>query len=979
MRSKARRVVAVVVTTVLLASGIWWMNGENSASAEVDRIIDSQSLNESAASARPGSYQAYIQQYRHMPQPKEIIQIVPTDYEQVEGMSSPAMELPQGASTEAIATGDEGTITWRFHVQEAGLYRIEMNIKPLEGKDSDIERELLLDGQLPFTEARNLMFPRIWGNKQEEILRDPNGNDLTPRQQELVRWQTVQLHDASGYETEPFLFYLSEGAHTMSFISVKEPLAISSIKLYNPPQIPAYKEWVSANEGMEPVSDVLIKVQGEAASGKSSPTLLPVSHRASPAIEPFHVSKQRNNMMGAYAWRHAGQWLEWEVEVPKDGLYTLSVKHLQNYLPSMSSLRTLMIDGSIPFAEAKRIGFPYSTDWQLMTIGNSEGDPYLFPLKQGKHTIRLEVTLGELAPIIRSVESSVLELNSLYRKIISFTGTVPDSFRDYELDKRIPEMTEIFMKQYKLLSDMATMIEGSTGRKDRTAMLTTLAYQLQDLANRPDTVPSRVESFKTNVGALGAWIPTITEQPLAIDYLLVASSDAKLPDPNATRLEQMWAGMQSFAATFYENYDEFDTADGVEQRTLDVWLTSARDQALVLKRLIEDRFTPESGISVRLKLVPATVLLPSAFSGNGPDVAIQVGNELPVNYASRGAVLDISHFPDYEEVTKRFLPSAMEPFKYGDKTYGLPENQTFPVMFYRKDILVDELGLSVPETWDDMRAIIPKLQKKHLQVGLPERNLNSIGNEVANTDIVTMAPNPTYMMLLYQHGGELYRDEGLASALDEEIAVQMFKQWTDMYVNFKLPIQVDFGNRFRTGEMPIGIYDYTLYNKLNVFAPEIKGLWEFAPVPGVRQPDGSIRRDTASGGTAAMIFKSTKDEEAAWTFLKWWSSKEAQLQFGREMEVRMGVSARYPTANVEAFEALPWQAKDLKKLQEQMKWVRAVPEVPGGYMTGRHLNNAFLKVVVQGEDARETLDDYVRAIDEEIRLKRVEFNLPYEK
>jgi hypothetical protein len=113
--------------------------------------------------------------------------------------------------------------------------------------------------------------------------------------------------------------------------------------------------------------------------------------------------------------------------------------------------------------------------------------------------------------------------------------------------------------------------------------------------------------------------------------------------------------------------------------------------------------------------------------------------------------------------------------------------------------------------------------------------------------------------------------------------------------------------------------------------------------------------------------------------LKWWTSKDTQLGFGREMEVRLGTSARYPTANVEALTLLPWPTQDLKTLMEQMKWAKGIPEVPGGYLTGRNIDNAFRKVVVQGDDPRETMDYYVRYMNEEITAKRKEFNLPYEK
>ena len=235
--------------------------------------------------------------------------------------------------------------------------------------------------------------------------------------------------------------------------------------------------------------------------------------------------------------------IEWEIEVPEDGLYQIALKSRQNYLRGMSALRTVYIDGEIPFSELKHVQFPYHHNWQMTVLGQSKDEPYLFQLSKGKHRIRMEVTLGELAPVLRAVEASILELNAMYRKIISYTGTVPDIFRDYNLEQRIPEMSDVFLKQSELLYSIAATLEGpSESSNERTAIINRAAYQLKDLAEKPETVPSRIDAFKTNVGALGSWMLTINEQPLSLDYLIVSSPKAKLPNPEANGWTKLIAG-----------------------------------------------------------------------------------------------------------------------------------------------------------------------------------------------------------------------------------------------------------------------------------------------------------------------------------------------------------------------------------------------------------------------------------------------------
>ena len=169
-------------------------------------------------------------------------------------------------------------------------------------------------------------------------------------------------------------------------------------------------------------------------------------------------------------------------------------------------------------------------------------------------------------------------------------------------------------------------------------------------------------------------------------------------------------------------------------------------------------------------------------------------------------------------------------------------------------------------------------------------------------------------MLLYQNDGKFYTDDLKRSALDSEIALDAFKQWTQFYTSYKFPIKADFPTASAPERCRSVIADYTTYNLLTVLAPEIKGMWGFTIVPGTKQEDGTIRHDVASTTTAVMMLDNAQDKEAAWEFMKWWTRKDTQVQFGRDMEALLGEAARYPTANIEALEQLPWPVEDYRNL-----------------------------------------------------------------
>ncbi|WP_274652143.1 extracellular solute-binding protein [Paenibacillus humicola] len=911
-------------------------------------------------------YDGYLNRYADAKRPDTVIRIEGEHFAETAGSGFEVADRYQGLNGKAVLTPETGAISWNVQIDRPGLYNIRIHYYPMEGKSSAIERQFALNGKAPFKGAELLTLDRLWGNRDNAVKRDNRGNDLRPRQVEKPQWQLESFKDSEGYHEDPYLFYFGQGMQRITLTASREPMAIDYIELYQDKAVKSYAEMKSdyQAQGLAATKDQMITVQAEDAVLKSSPTLYPLSDRSSPSVVPYNVSKLRVNTIGGLNWKLPGQWIEWEVDVKEDGLYQIALKRKQDQLRGVYATRSLTIDGQYPFQEMKRLRFDFDMDWQMDVLGGNE--PYLFHLTKGKHRIRMEVTLGDIAPLIRTIESSVLQLNEMYRKILIITSNTPDPYRDYQLEKRIPEMTKVFREQAKTIQSVADYLEQSTGeRSDKVAVLYTMAQQLNEMADNPETVARRLDSFKVNVGGLGTWMLSVREQPLTLDYLVVYSPGQKLPKAKATFLDKAGHEFGSLIASYTEDYDSIgNTSDS--KRSVDVWITTGRDQAQVLKSLIDDTFTPETNISVNLKLVPANILLPATLAGEGPDVAMQIGEDVPVNYAMRKAAADLSGFPDYKEVISRFRDSALVPYQYNGGLYALPEQQTFPMLFYRKDIL-DELGLKPPATWQDVYNMISVLQKHNMQFYLP------LENPVNNA---TLVPNATFAMLLYQNGGGFYRDQDKKSALDSETSMEQFKKWTQFYTNYQFPIQADFPNRFRTGEMPVGIADYTTYNMLTVTAPEIRGLWDFTVVPGTVEKDGTVNHEVASHTTAVMMLQNADDKESAWAFMKWWTDKETQIAYGREMESLQGEAARYPTANTEALEQLPWPVKDYRNLERQWQWVKGIPQVPGGYFTGRHLDNAFREVVNGNENPREALSDYILYMNDEIAIKRKEFNLP---
>ncbi|MFC6333350.1 extracellular solute-binding protein [Paenibacillus septentrionalis] len=918
-----------------------------------------------------GSYDAYIAQYEGVAKSDQEIIIDATQYVKESDGEFKVLSQYEGMDGDALYTGDTGEVTWQVNIPQEGLYQLEVLYYPVEGKSSAIERMISINGEIPFEEAKFIQFDRLWNNELDEVKVDNQGNELRPRQVEVPAWTTADVKDSNGYITEPFQFYFSKGTHQISFIASREPMIIKQLRLKQQEEVPTYEALVEQykKEGIRETSGHELRIEGEASILKSSPTLYPVSERTSAAVYPYSASLIKINTIGGYNWRMPGQWVEWEVEVPEDGLYNISFVAQQNWKRGIYSTRKLSIDGKVPFEEMNTIGFKYASGYRVETMGNGD-EPYLYYLTAGKHQIRMEVTLGPFAELISEVEDSLYELNTMYRNILMITGTKPDEFRDYQLTSKIPNMIDTFITERDRLQAVATRLRQlANGSSDQEALLKTMTVQLNEMIEKPENIHRKLTEYKTNAGGLGTWVQQAREHPLEIDAIIISSPDQDVKIKGLGAFAKLTHEIKTFVNSFFIDYNSIgNVSEAKEQRTITVWIGSGRDQANTMKAMIDETFTEETGINVNLKLVQMHTLLPATLAGQGPDVAMQIDNDIPVNFAMRNSSVDLTQFEDYAEVAERFRASAIVPYQFSDGVYALPEQQTFNMMFYRKDIL-EELGLEVPTTWDEVSELLAVLSKNHMEFGLPQVQQAAIQGQ-------NIPPNSLYAALLFQNGGQFYRNDGKESDLDSRIAIETFKQWTEYYTDYKLEREYDFANRFRTGQMPIGIIDYTIYNQLTVFAPEIRGLWGFAPIPGTVNEDGTINRQVPSGGSAVMMLEKAEDKDAAWQFMKWWTSDETQAKFGREMEGLMGAAARYPTANINALDSLPWPVEDYKQLKEQFDYVVGIPEVPGGYFTGRHLFNAFYKTVIGMVEAREALMDYTTYIQDEITNKRTEFGLP---
>ena len=1038
MRTKAKRLLTLLlallmllptITTVSAAGNSTGVTSYSSSGSDVSSILNMI------------AYSEYSDKYASVGKGAGDIPVTIDDNVYVvngETSSIPLSEQKYGeAGKEAsgVYVPERGTITWTVNVPKAAKYTIEIVYCQVGEKSNSIERVFYLNGSVPFSEARSVVLTKVWKYDynstdehekwfEQEIMDNGDvGNDIRPNVIPSAQWVTYSISDANGYYASPFEFYFKAGDNTISFESQREPVVIKSITLRPAEELPTYEEYLEAlkndpNGSKTPEANKgsgSIMFEAEAPDFVSAITMYPVNDRTSPITSGLTGEQSsmytKLNTAGKEKWQNIGEWMEYTIKgesITQSGFYSLAIRYKQNLLSGMYVSRKVYINGEILFEEAKNCRFPYADSWSTIYLSDGSGDPFQFYFEAGKdYTIRLEVCLGEMADIVNDVSAALSNINACYLEILKLTGSTPDANRNYGFARVMPDVLNTMMLESIRLKNVYDMLVEQTGKGEKTSTIEQVYILLEKMANDEGEIAGNLGTLKSHIGSLGTWINSVKSQPLQVDHYTIQNCDEELPQDEANFFVSLWFEIKLFFASFITDYSAISGGDedSTENNRIKVWVVTGRDQAQIIRNLIDNKFTPQSGntneekIHVDLKLVSGGTLLPSVLAGEGPDVSLMDTSTMIIDYALRNAVIPLNQFMTDRTLTQEeielgrkavqltdeekansimsaFPEAAMIPLTLYDYHssidmtdeiyYGLPDSLSFSMMFYRKDVLAS-LGYSIDDikTWDDLLSILPVLQYNNMEIG------------IAN-DIYTF---------IYQSGNEAYKDNGMRINFDSVGVLEAFTKLCNLYTQYSLPYQFDFANRFRTGEMPIGIAAYTTCNQLAIFASELSGLWGFVPLPGyevrdeygnlVYDDDGNkvINNTAMATVTGCVMLRGCSNLTAAWKFMQWYVSDDFQVDYSDEIVSIVGIASRPATANRAALEELPWTSEEWANIDAQFDMLSAVPNHPGSYYLARYVNFAFLAAYNEGKDPADALLGYVPTIDEEIKRKRQEFNM----
>lgn len=873
---------------------------------------------------------------------------------------APSLEGAVPASGEnlplTLAQGETGTFT--AHPAQAGRYRwllVYRAVHTAVAMDNTVV--LQVDGAEYHT-----TLPTLWCDVQRGLT-DRSGNDVLPEQAVAEEFCRGFLLDDSGINKSALSVELSAAPVAFTVTPQVQDVEIREVWLVPEAALPTYRETLAGQPVVAGADSLTIEAEQYALKSDS---YIRASSVQKNTVTPYDTYKKRLNVLSGDAWNTAGQKVLWEFPIENAGWYRFGATYQQPSNTNLPVYRRIEVDGRVPFAEWDAYSFASTGSNRFKTASwQVDGDDAWVYLDKGTHTVALTVSVGALEQAYSDILALIGEINTLGSQLLKLTAGESDANRTWDMDAYMPQAQGTIYgfadRMDAIYAQLAEVAQGDPVFADDLKYAAELARKL---AGDKKTIPNNTEMLCRGDNSATTYliqvINNITAQSVSLDTLYVYG-ETQPQTAKSGFFRSVWESLKRFFYSFTPAAiaDDYGVAESTADQ-LTVWVGQTPMCVNILQQMVDATYNKEHGTDIQLVVMPSEqkLILANAV-GNNPDLVIS--SVAPYKYAIRGAAKNLLEYDDFLDVyTKDYSLESLVPMYYNGGVYGVNETRSFSVLFYRKDTLAT-LGLSVPETWDDVRAMMPTLLRNSMNFSLP----TSGGGAYS---IGAVAP------FVLQNNGQIYADDGMSVAIDSENTLTALQEITDFYKIYGVQQSVaSFFNSFRYNQIPIGIAGYDFYLQLSMAAPELKGLWDIALVPGTRQEDGSIRRDYGCNGSASMIFANSDKQAQAWNFLKWWLSSETQTEYSRRRQVGYGANYMWNSANRTAFETLPFSAEHKAVIREQFRQQQEVVEHPASYIVAREIGNVWNKVVISNGSLVDSVNSATILCNREFKRKLQEF------
>ena len=876
---------------------------------------------------------------------------------------------------------------YNITVDKSGLYYLTVDYISVGSSLSNYTVSMTVNGKQEYSEMNTVRLPITWKDTDDKNFvsskalktfpKDGYGDDMTPKQEKVQQWEKdTYLYNNTYTSTTPLCFYLKKGSNEVTLENVSSGgLGIGSLKAIEAKdKTKSYKEY-SKVHGKDPVikdDKYALQIDGVNYYRKNS-TEITYDNDIDDSLTRFNIDYKKLNIL---KWGEAGVETTYTFDVKKTGNYNLAL-HFKNGKKEFKTFETIKLDGKVPFTEMYNYEFSAEqSDYQNALLKDKKDNPYKFYLTKGKHTITIK---QENAPIMEAYRYALLieqHVTNFDLEIKKITGAEVDENRNWKMTKYIKNIDDYLDSYSDMIQHIRYLLQDYSKNGNAGAVLAYLDQAdifIKNMKEYPDDIALHTQDLtgpdNSILVALSSFVQELTNNEFTLDRIYICGDKDQLGKANSSFGSSLWTGIKSLLNTFVT--DKYDTKISEDKDTITIWFNKATTHVNLLQKMASSDFVKyykeKTGkdIKVHITAIPDPSKFTLAIAAKKtPDVAMGLMSFMPFDLCSRGALYDFTKFPDFWQVANRFPTGAFVSYVYNEGVYAVPEQTDFNAVVYRKDIF-KQLEIKVPDNWDELIDILPTLQR----YGKNFYHNISLGVTGYKWFYQT-AP------MILQNGGQLYvQDKNgiVKTGVDSKNAIRGMQLLGDLFNKYSLDTSVNsFFNSFRYSTLPIGIIGMEDYTLIKNGAPELDGEWEIAPYIGTKQKDGVTNRTFVANGTGATIMKDSKKKEAAWEFIKWWTSKDVQTEYTNTLTSSYGKTYFWLSSNLDALQNNPMDEKDKNVMLKQINWVTDVTRTPGQYLLERTISNIWTNMVFDGVSAQVSVDEKKADVNKEITRKMTE-------
>ncbi|MGL4676379.1 MAG: ABC transporter substrate-binding protein [Brevinema sp.] len=332
-------------------------------------------------------------------------------------------------------------------------------------------------------------------------------------------------------------------------------------------------------------------------------------------------------------------------------------------------------------------------------------------------------------------------------------------------------------------------------------------------------------------------------------------------------------------------------------KTVYMWHYFSSSDGVVFQKYIDEFNNTQNNIFIQAEFVPREELLKQyslgIVGGDLPDIGM-IDNPDHAAFSASGIFEDITdRFNEWGK--DKFLPGPLNSVMYEGKIYGVPQ-ASLPLALYYNKKMFEEVGATVPQTWQELRQVAKKLT-------LPNRY------GIAMAFVKNEEGTFQYTPWMLSSGAEILDTESNKGIQSLDFIYELI---CDGSLSRESLVwgQGDIEKLFSSRRVAMMVNGPWMLSSIRDALPQEE--WGVALLPYHE------RRATTLGGENFTILKGKKVDES-WEFFKWFLDKDISEKYNRE------INKFSPRSDVDS--QLIWiDDPEMQAFAEQMKY--AYPRGP---------------------------------------------------